>query len=230
MDKSKCKKIFDRLVSNGFSENGAFAIIGNLQAESALCSNNLQQNGNKKLGLSDKEFTEQLESGKYTQHQFVHDGYGYGLAQWTYFTRKNALYFFAKTQGKKISDVELQVDFIAKEIKGYGQALTGLYTDIPIRELSDLVLTVYEKPADQSEAMKKKRYGYAMEAYDIIKGKKVITGEAEDERLAQVVERVIDGVYGNYPLRKKLLEAEGYDYREVQDEVNKELKRRKENG
>lgn len=32
---------------------------------------------------------------------------------------------------------------------------------------------------------------------------------------------VIDGKYGNYPERKIKLEAEGYDYRTVQDEVNR---------
>lgn len=41
--------------------------------------------------------------------------------------------------------------------------------------------------------------------------------------LDEIAREVIEGKYGNYPERKTLLEKEGYNYREVQDKVNKML-------
>jgi long-subunit fatty acid transport protein len=37
---------------------------------------------------------------------------GYGLAQWTFWSRKQALLDFAKTAGKSIGDMTMQLDFL----------------------------------------------------------------------------------------------------------------------
>lgn len=44
-----------------------------------------------------------------------------------------------------------------------------------------------------------------------------------DMTIDEVAREVIKGKYGNYPERKEKLEAEGYNYREVQDRVNEIL-------
>ena len=77
--------------------------MGNLFAESALNPQNLQNNGNKALGITDAEFTAAFDAGLYGDDIFIHDGYGYGLAQWTYYSRKQALLEYARSQGKSIS-------------------------------------------------------------------------------------------------------------------------------
>lgn len=46
------------------------------------------------------------------------------------------------------------------------------------------------------------------------------TGEAPKKSIDEVAQDVIDGKYGNYPERKTKLEAEGYNYSEVQKRVN----------
>lgn len=46
------------------------------------------------------------------------------------------------------------------------------------------------------------------------------TGETPKKSLDEVAQDVIDGKYGNYPERKTKLEAEGYNYSEVQKRVN----------
>lgn len=47
---------------------------------------------------------------------------------------------------------------------------------------------------------------------------------SNDLAMLSIVQDVVRGKYGNYPLRKQLLEAAGYDYEEVQSYVNKFLK------
>lgn len=52
--------------------------MGNLYAESGLKPDNLQNTCEKKLGLSDADYTAQVDAGIY--QDFVHDSAGYGLA------------------------------------------------------------------------------------------------------------------------------------------------------
>ena len=52
-----------------------------------------------------------------------------------------------------------------------------------------------------------------------------ITYEAETKTdITEIAQRVISGEYGNGQARREKLESEGYDYRTVQDEVNRILK------
>ena len=66
----------------------AAGIMGNLCAESSLRPDNLQNSYEKSLGMTDAEYTAAVDAGTYTEEQFSHDHAGYGLAQWTYWSRK----------------------------------------------------------------------------------------------------------------------------------------------
>lgn len=83
--------------------------MGNLYAESGLNPQNLQNTYEKKLGYTDAVYTAAVDSGKY--QNFVHDSAGYGLAQWTYWSRKQNMLNFARAAGKSIGDLEMQLDF-----------------------------------------------------------------------------------------------------------------------
>ena len=111
------KQIFDYLVSLGFTKEGVAGLMGNLKAESNLNPKNLQNSYERKFGLSDNRYTEEVDSGTYTN--FVHDSAGYGLAQWTYWSRKQELLNFAKEKNTSIGDCEMQLSFICKELNGY---------------------------------------------------------------------------------------------------------------
>lgn len=163
------KQIFDFLMAGGLSEHGAAALMGHFLAESGMNSRNLQNSFQKKLGHTDDSYTEAVDNGSYTN--FVHDGAGYGYAQWTYWSRKQNLHNFAKDAGRSIGDPEMQLSFVLNELKGYKTVLQALKTASSIREASDIILEQYEKPADQSEAVKEKRAGYGQEIYDRCSGK-----------------------------------------------------------
>ncbi len=157
-------EMFAFFKAQGLNDYGTAGLMGNLYAESSMKADNLQNSGNSKLGLSDAEYTAQVDNGIYTN--FIHDGYGYGLAQWTYYSRKQALLAFMMENGVSIGDKRKQCEFIMKELQGYMNLLTTLKTAASVKEASDAVLTDYERPADQSDAVKEKRASFGRGYYD----------------------------------------------------------------
>ena len=144
-------EIFEKLNTVINNAYGTCALMGNLQAESGLKSTNLQNSYEKKLGYTDTTYTEAVDNGKYVN--FVKDSAGYGLAQWTYWSRKQNLLNFAKKNGKSIGDCEMQIDFLLWELQtGYKAILNALKLASNVRSASDVVLKQFERPANQSEA------------------------------------------------------------------------------
>lgn len=159
------KRIWNYLIGKGLSKAGAAGLMGNLFAESGLSPKNLQNTYEKKLGFTDDSYTAAVDSGSY--QNFVRDSAGYGLAQWTFWSRKQNMLDFARAAGKSIGDLEMQLDFLFKELSGsYKQVLSTLKTATTVRVASDSVLLNFERPADQSEAVKVKRAGYGQTYFD----------------------------------------------------------------
>lgn len=164
------RQIFAFLKSQGLSDAGAAGAMGNMFAESGLNSRNLQNSYEKKLGYTDASYTKAVDNGSY--RNFAFDKAGYGLCQWTYSTRKAALLAFAKTCGTSIGDAEMQLTFFMKELReGYPAVLSVLKTSTMVREASDEVLLKFERPADQSEAVRAKRASYGQAYYNTLTGK-----------------------------------------------------------
>lgn len=162
--KTNEEKIWNYLVGKGLSAAGAAGLMGNLYAESALNPKNLQNSYEKKLGYTDATYTTAVDNGSYGN--FVHDSAGYGLAQWTFWSRKEGLLAFAQAAGKSIGDLEMQLDYLLKELtKGYKGVLDTLKTASDVQTASDSVLLNFERPADQSTAVKNKRAGYGQNYY-----------------------------------------------------------------
>ena len=120
------KHIWDALLNlTGGNAFGAAGLMGNLYAESALNPRNLQQSFEKKLGYTEDSYTEMVDSGAYAN--FVHDGAGYGLAQWTYWTRKDCLLAYARARNASIGDLDMQLEYLALEMRtNYGGVLDAL--------------------------------------------------------------------------------------------------------
>lgn len=148
----------------GLNDFAIAGIMGNLFAESGLRSNNLQNGYERSLGMTDDEYTYAVDSGAYTN--FVRDSAGYGLAQWTYWSRKEGLLKFVKARKASIGDLATQLDYLWQELQGYANAMKVLKTASSVRQASDVVLLDYERPADQSEAVKVKRAMYGQGYYD----------------------------------------------------------------
>ena len=144
---------------------GVAALMGNLFAESGLNSKNLQNSYASSLGMTDDSYTAAVDSGQYTN--FVNDSAGYGLAQWTSSNRKQNLLNFARSSGRSIGSMQMQLDFLYDELSSsYPSVLRALNNATSVKSASDVVLTQYERPANQSSAVKSKRASYGQQYYN----------------------------------------------------------------
>ena len=148
--------IWNFLKKEGFNDYGTAGLMGNLDAESGLRSNNLQDTYSREFGLSDTQYTQRVDNGTYTN--FVKDEAGYGLAQWTYWSRKQNLLNYAKAKGKSIGDLEMQLGFLCKELKEQftNSVYNVLKTANSLQEASDAVLMNFERPLNAASQKSKR--------------------------------------------------------------------------
>jgi len=188
------EKIWNFLIEKGFNAYGVAGLMGNLYAESGLRSDNLQNTYEKKLGYNDAGYTSAVDSGAY--NNFVRDSAGYGLAQWTYWSRKQNLQNYAKSVGKSIGDLEMQLGFLYKELsEGYKSLCQLLKSATSVKDASTAVLTQFERPANQSESAKNTRASYGQKYYDKYsktETKKETKTMSKISTAAELAERAID--------------------------------------
>ena len=163
------QSIWDYLSARIGNDYGTAGMMGNMQAESGLKTNNLQNSYEKKLGYTDETYTAAVDNGSYKN--FVSDAAGYGLCQWTSSGRKNGLLNLKNSRGCSIGDLGLQLDWLWQELTtSYKGVLNSLKAATSVREASDIVLTKFESPADQSESVKQTRASYSQAFYDKFSG------------------------------------------------------------
>ena len=159
------KKIWDYFHAKIGNDFGVAGLMGNIQAESGLRPNNLQNTFEKRLGMTDAQYTAAVDNGSYGN--FVGDGAGFGLCQWTSSGRKAGLLNMKNARGCSIADLQLQLDWCYEELaNAYKTVLEGLKKAVSIYEAASLVLTKFEKPANQSEAVKLDRTSYGQVFFD----------------------------------------------------------------
>ena len=167
--KDNAEKIWNFFLDERFSIYGIAALMGNLFAESGLDPKNLQNSCEKRLNYTDAEYTAAVDNGTYKN--FTYDGAGYGLPQFTFPSRKEAFYKYAKAAGKSIGDLETQLLFMVEEMKkDFKSVYSALKTASDVKTASDLVLKKYEAPKDQSDAVKRKRAEYGQEYFNRFSG------------------------------------------------------------
>ncbi len=160
------KVIWDFFKSQGLNDYGIAGLMGNLYAESGLKPTNLQNTYEKKLGYTDAEYTAAVDQKIYTN--FVNDSAGYGLAQWTYYSRKQNMLTFHIKKGKSIGDLNTQLEFLVHELTtSYKNSVWEVLKSAKsILEASNAVLLKFERPADQSTAAQNKRASFGQEYYN----------------------------------------------------------------
>jgi len=158
------KDIWTFLKAKGLNSYAIAGLMGNLYAESALNPINLQNSYETKLGVTDLLYTYLVDSGKYTN--FVKDSAGYGLAQWTYYTRKQALLDYAKSKKTSIGNLTTQLEFLWTELQSYSTVIKTLKTATSVRQASDVVLLQFERPADTSSSVQVRRAAYGQGYYE----------------------------------------------------------------
>lgn len=177
------KKAYAKFVAAGASVFGACGLIGNLEAESDgfypdrveyLCIQRLRENGVKdKRGnyYTQETYAAAVDSGEISCERFLRPlpgkQYGFGLAQWTSLGRKFGLYTLAKEKNVSIADLDMQIEYVIKEMKeSYQTVWSALKTAKSIREASDIVLKKFEAPTNTGEAVCKSRAARGQLFYD----------------------------------------------------------------
>lgn len=143
---SNAEKIWTYLRSLGYSKEGTAAIMGSLVKESGLMPNNLQNSYNTKFGLTDDQYTTKVNNGSYSKDKFVNDSGGYGLAQWTFSSRKQKLYDQTIGAGKPINDLKSQLDLLDSEVQT-GGLTNSIKNANNISAANDVWISQFERPA-----------------------------------------------------------------------------------
>lgn len=177
------KRIWDKLIAGIGNEYGVAGLMGNLRAESGLYPDRVQ--GDIPYSDYSKNYTAQVDSGQISKNDFVNNGPnggGYGLAQWTYYTRKQNLYEKWKSGGySSIGSVDLACDFLLWELENsYSGVFSTLKSATSIRVASDKVLHDFENPADQSSAVEVARAELGTEVYNAFSGSAPVDPDTPD--------------------------------------------------
>jgi len=160
------KTVWKFLKNEGFTDAGAGGLMGNLQAESNMRSVVYENIYKDSFGFSDQDYVDMVNNGTYTD--FVDDGVGFGLAQWTFSSRKQALLDFC--QGK-IGDLVCQLRFLMKELKSdFSEIYAMLKTSTDLYACTIKVMTDFERSGDYSEKLKNFRYALAKNLYNEFSG------------------------------------------------------------
>lgn len=187
------EKIWNFLMEKIRNACGVAGLMGNLYAESALNPKNLQNSYEKKLGYTDDSYTAAVDNGTYGN--FVRDSAGYGIAQWTYWSRKQNMLDFARAAGKSIGDLETQLNFLFQELSGsYKGVLDTIKTAASVKGASDCVLLNYERPADQGDAVRKKRAAYGQTYYD-----KFAAGQSAEKGSGNTKMKLVESILTKNP-------------------------------
>jgi len=123
------KKIYDYFRREGYTHNGALALLGNFIAES----------GGNPIAAENRNYS--------TYCYNPYDAVGYGIAQWTLGIRKKNLIDYL---GDKYCTLEGQLEFTRHELTNEGEyAFLNSQLKNPnatLMELTELVCKVYERP------------------------------------------------------------------------------------
>lgn len=159
--------IWNYLMKKYNNPYGVAALMGNLFVESRLNPELAESSKIKKLGISSSEYIRRIDHGLYTKEEFAHDGIGFGLAQWTYWTRKQNLYDYVKKMSLSIADNEAQLAFLYKEIsESYKTVHNAILNATDVRSCSDVIVKRYEKPKNQTESFLENRAKYGRGYFD----------------------------------------------------------------
>lgn len=152
------KYIWDFLIKKFMNPYGVAGIMGNLMAESSLDP--------KKATGKNAKGKDYISAVNNKETDFVHDGVAFGLAQWCYWSRKKGLLNYATSKGTSIDDLKTQLEYLCDEIQNYKTVIYTVMNSKNIREVSDIVMLKYERPAMTGEVARARRANYGQEFFD----------------------------------------------------------------
>ena len=139
--------IYDCFRRHGLTQAAALGFLGNWYCESN-CEPYRLQGDFSPYRTASKAYVQGVENGSISKQQFQNDQKGFGLAQWTYWSRKAALYDFWKASGKALDSAEMQTEFALQELRTDYKALFDfLQSTNDVFTATSRICREYERPA-----------------------------------------------------------------------------------
>ena len=141
--------IYEQLRKAGCTPTGAISLMGNWQCEANLESCRVQGDFQSDRRKS-KDYASSIDNGLVSDEQWCRDGKGWGLSQWTYWSRKEALLKFCRKRSISVANETAQVDFAIQELKlDYKAIWNDLTTcgEEDLYKMVELICKEYERPA-----------------------------------------------------------------------------------
>lgn len=143
------KVVWDRVLKEGGTKQGAASLLGNMQEESGVDPTRIQ---------SDRAYDEKLAMDSSV------GGYAFGLYQVDLGRRVNLLHF-AKEKGKKWQDLELQLEFLFNHDGSDSSLIKELIKGTDINETTENIRAKWERGGVGTTA---KRQEHAKYWYDLL--------------------------------------------------------------
>jgi len=136
------KYIYEYLIKNGLTHEGAIGLMANLRAESGLNPTRAQNTWRGMCAVAPERLDPSTKSGEGTK------GQGFGLAQWTIVSRQLALQGYADQKNTSWKDIDTQLEYLMIELnsKYFDHVLEVLKTTNDVNAATDIVLTDFENP------------------------------------------------------------------------------------
>lgn len=171
-------KIWNDLMAEFNNETGVAGLMGNLYAESGCTPYACQPTRPYPVC---ETYIDNVDSHRISRDDFINHGcsadggvssgqLGFGLAQWTYYTRKEGLYDYMFANGSSIGNLSNQIQYVIQEIRSDSTMWDIVANATDINTVADYILLNYENPKDKSVTVKKVRRGYAVDIYNEYSG------------------------------------------------------------
>ena len=139
--------IYNTFRKHGMTQAGALGFLGNWACESGNEPFRLQGDFSPYRTMS-KAYVQGITNGTISKQQMQSDQKGFGLAQWTYWSRKAALYGWWKSSGKALDSAEMQTEFAIHELETEYRALFDfLKSTNDVFTACSRICREYERPA-----------------------------------------------------------------------------------
>ena len=193
--KTNEEKIWNYLSSIIDNKHGVAGLMGNLYFTSLLDPQHVETSFLQKYKLTKREYTANADKFPFL---FNRDEAGYGLANWSFWRKKEELRNYASLRNKSVGDLKLQLEFLTMELQDdYPEVWEVICNVENTDEVSNKVLNKYmgkTSKAIQDSCQKYSKYYYENFAIDF----KVILQEEKN----QVIETLRESNFAPYFLDK----------------------------
>ena len=140
--------IYKTLIQSGMTQAGALGMMGNMKCESGLEANRVQGDFSSFRTVS-KTYVARVTNNEISREDFGKAGIGFGLCQWTFYSRRYALFDWWKASGKALDDPVMQTEFAVAELK---KDYRNLWNELcrqgnDLYTCTKLICEQYERPA-----------------------------------------------------------------------------------